>query len=316
MDWLQKMIDDSKAKRAAKNKFSSVLPRTTTATTSAFISENPVIKEDITVANNEILEERTADIAMKESTTTTTTPASKTQTNSFLFKKTLIGYQGHENPQSSPILAKSLKSQIPKLKTSDDTIKGTREDLMFSDEAYITPVKKTGLLPLYTKGSEIKSILKTKPTTFKIERTPMTQKASSIHNPTSVHNSQVKANARSNVNSTVTPSQQALKLAGTPVRLSAYARQQLKMGLPLPKENRYERFGESVTGPSFEGAAANSTANKNENPNNTTSKTATGKSVRWAETLEKKYEVNKEVCADLFLFVWLPNVSFSCFCCC
>lgn len=72
---------------------------------------------------------------------------------------------------------------------------------------------------------------------------------------------------------------------GTPIRFSAYARQQMKLGLPLPpKEVRYERAGQNITGPLSPKQLQTNEA----------------KSVKWADT-------NLKAVKSLFFLIYRRN---------
>ncbi|XP_057294042.1 uncharacterized protein LOC130622584 [Hydractinia symbiolongicarpus] len=88
----------------------------------------------------------------------------------------------------------------------------------------------------------------------------------------------------------------------TPLRFSAYARNQRLLGLPLPKENRYETLGEHITAPqplttdevltpskllSYQSPTGGVTAEE---------MLSTVKRVRWADTLKEQVEEIESTC--------------------
>lgn len=294
MDWLQKMIDDSKAKRATgKQHLSTSIPSAATIAENHLPGNN--IKDSSNITRTESIPEPSN--LSRTMPAPVATAASKKMGSKVenLFSKTLIGYQGFEEPKlmttKAPATLNFLTNDENKNRsndTSNNLINKKSTGSTASEETYTTPVKRTGPLPTYAKGSSIKSILKTKPAVD--VKTPKTQDKSDMNKK------------KSTVCSPVTPAQQAMKLAGTPVRLSTYARQQQQMGLPLPKENRYERFGEKITGPSFEGMAINSPkspAAMKINPEIST--IGKRKAVHWADHLETSFTGIKEVCVFFLL---------------
>ena len=133
------------------------------------------------------------------------------------FSKTVVGYQGD-------------------CVSSDQNIKPNNFDSsqFREEEMYKSPenVKKLSSL---IHGSTVKSILKK-------------------NKKPAIAENQITKESKTSLKF-ITPSKSFEKKAQTPdmktpIRLSVYARNQIALGLPLPKENCYERMGERITGES------------------------------------------------------------------
>lgn len=155
--------------------------------------------------------------------------------------------------------------------SSDVTFASSNSDVD-DHQLFATPMKNR--LTVQTNESTVKSILKKKVVVKSVQKDKGVDKTSL--------SLQTKAGAN-------TPSR-------TPLRFSAYARNQRLLGLPLPKENRYETLGEHITAPQPFTIDDMSTPSKLLSYCSPTGGVgavemlSTVKRVRWADTLSEQTE--------------------------
>ena len=184
---------------------------------------------------------------------------------SFTFKKTLVGYQGDNN--------ESEFQNAGEIQTDN-----------FTSPLYATPSKNN-----LSVGSSIKSILKKKTPmksiteVKKVEKTP-TKLGVKVKKGEKTPTKPGMKLKKGEYTTPMKPNIEIKKVEDlplsdrTPIRLSAYARNQRLLGLPLPRENRYERLGEHIMEP------------PKEYENHVISSPTTIKRVRWAENLRNSIE--------------------------
>lgn len=176
--------------------------------------------------------------------------------------------------------------------SSDVTFASSNSDVD-DHQLFATPMKNR--LTVQTNESTVKSILKKKVVVKSVQKDKGVDKTSL--------SLQTKAGAN-------TPSR-------TPLRFSAYARNQRLLGLPLPKENRYETLGEHITAPQPFTIDDMSTPSKLLSYCSPTGGVgavevlSTVKRVRWADTLSEQTEEIESTCTITLPPVEEPTTSMT-----
>jgi len=213
MTWLKQLTEGSKAKR------DSIYTKDSQSKRDSIYTKPPTISNF------------TADDTFHNTNYSLQTNNTQNETQSKInpkeanFSRTVVGYQGNEGPM--------IKEE---------------------DDMWLNTPLKLNKISLQADDSSLRSILKKREIGSTLQ--DIRESEDNVRNNATkqLFNNTVKtmASHQHSIKKTLLASKTSIEKIGTPIRLSAYARSQIKQGKPLPKQNRYEQMGEKITSPQVE----------------------------------------------------------------